>query len=137
MTPLGPFAKEKDWHPHQQPLELFRYLVREYTDPGDWVIDTCGGGFTTVLGCYLENRHCIACDIDDEVVRRGTERLNKAMRGQADRPYESQDLLLEVSGMEEDGEALDAEMGEMMAGAISEEGTEDPTSSHAADSDKD
>ena len=27
--PSGPFGKEKEWHPHQQPLELFRYLVRE------------------------------------------------------------------------------------------------------------
>ncbi len=86
ITPLGPFDREKDWHPHQQPLELFRYLVREWTDPGHTVVDICGGGFTTALSCYLEGRHCISCDIDENAFKLGTERLNKAMRGEPDRP---------------------------------------------------
>jgi hypothetical protein len=86
ITPQGPFGREKDWHPHQQPLELFRHLVRDYTEPGDLVVDPCGGGFTTALACYLENRLGISCDIDEKAVMMGTERLNKATRGEPDCP---------------------------------------------------
>jgi site-specific DNA-methyltransferase (adenine-specific) len=86
ITPIGPFPREKDWHPHQQPLELFKHLVREFTDPGDMVLDPCGGGFTTALACYLLGRRCISCDIDKKAVMLGMERLNKAMRGEPDRP---------------------------------------------------
>ena len=86
ITPIGPYPQEKGWHPHQQPLDLFKHLVREFTDPGDLIVDTCGGGFTTAMAAYPLGRHCISCDTDEEAVKRGTERLNKAMRGEPDMP---------------------------------------------------
>ena len=86
ITPIGPYPQEKHWHKHQQPLDLFKHLVKEFTDPGDLIIDPCGGGFTTALACYLLHRRCLASDCDERAVRLGTERLNKAMWGEPDRP---------------------------------------------------
>jgi DNA modification methylase len=43
-------------HPTQKPLELMRYMVRTYTNPGDVVLDPCMGSGTTCLAAKLEGR---------------------------------------------------------------------------------
>jgi len=78
ITPQGPFTKEKQWHPHQQPLELFQHLVMEYTDPDDLIVDPCGGGFTTAEACFRLGRRCISCDVDADCVSKGLERIEQA-----------------------------------------------------------
>ncbi len=67
--------KEKDWHKDQQPLEEVEWLVRFFSQPGDLIVDTCGGGFTTAVACRNLGRRCIACDIDKAAVIRGQDRL--------------------------------------------------------------
>jgi site-specific DNA-methyltransferase (adenine-specific) len=68
-------AKEKDYHDWQQPLEEVERLVRYFSDPGDLVVDPCGGGFTTALACRNLGRRCVSCDVDERAVVRGQERL--------------------------------------------------------------
>ncbi|MCQ4882415.1 site-specific DNA-methyltransferase, partial [Alistipes onderdonkii] len=47
------------YHPTQKPVELGRYLIRTYTDPGDVVLDNaCGSGSFCVAAC-LEGRRYI------------------------------------------------------------------------------
>lgn len=70
--PTGP---EKDYHEWQKTLGEIKTLVEYFTNEGDLVVDPCGGGFTTAVACYLLNRRCISCDISDECVQRGLERL--------------------------------------------------------------
>ena len=71
---------EKDWHRWQQPLDLFERLVRDFSNPGDLVIDPCGGSFTTPEACLRQNRRCISCDIQKTCVLRGQERLQQAQQ---------------------------------------------------------
>jgi ParB-like chromosome segregation protein Spo0J len=67
--------KEKDWHHWQQPLAEVETLVKYFSNPGDLVVDTCGGGFTTAVACRNLKRRCIACDIDEAAVIKGQDRL--------------------------------------------------------------
>lgn len=67
--------KEKDWHPWQLSLIEVEMMVRYFSDPGDLVIDPCSGGFTTAVACRNLGRRCIACDVDEQCVQRGLERL--------------------------------------------------------------
>jgi site-specific DNA-methyltransferase (adenine-specific) len=68
--------KEKDWHDWQQPLEEIERLILDFSDPGDLVVDPCGGGFTVAAACQrLGDRSCVACDIDEAAVIRGQDRL--------------------------------------------------------------
>jgi ParB-like chromosome segregation protein Spo0J len=67
--------KEKSWHPWQLPLSEVEMLVRYFSDPGDLVVDPCGGGFTTAVACRNLARPCISCDVDEMCVHRGWERL--------------------------------------------------------------
>jgi site-specific DNA-methyltransferase (adenine-specific) len=67
--------KEKEWHEWQQPLEEVERLVRYFSEPGDLVVDPCGGGFTTALACRNLGRRCISCDTVEKAVLAGQERL--------------------------------------------------------------
>jgi site-specific DNA-methyltransferase (adenine-specific) len=69
-------SKEKDWHPWQQPLEEVSKLVSYFSNPGDLVIDPCGGGFTTAVACVRNHRRFIGCDIDKAAAAKGQQRLD-------------------------------------------------------------
>lgn len=49
-------------HPTQKPLDLCRYMVRTYTNPGDVVLDNCCGSGTIPLAAKLEGRRFIGMD---------------------------------------------------------------------------
>ena len=74
--------KEKEWHDWQQPVAEVESTDPQYfSNPGDLVVDPCGGGFTTAAACSsLGDRRCIACDNDGECVRKGQERLAEAAK---------------------------------------------------------
>lgn len=80
---VGPTAKEKEYHDWQQPLPDIERLVRLFSEPGNLVVDPCGGGFTTAAACLNLGRRCISCDVDEEAVRSGQKRLAK-MRDKSD-----------------------------------------------------
>lgn len=55
------------WHPTQKPVELGRYLVRTYTNPGDVVLDnTCGSG-SFLVSALLEGRNFIGIEKNENV----------------------------------------------------------------------
>lgn len=49
-------------HPTQKPIELMRYLVRTYTNPGDVVLDSCCGSGTTLLAAKIEGRRYVGIE---------------------------------------------------------------------------
>ena len=54
--------KEWHWHPTQKPVELGRYFVRTYSNPGHTVLDlSCGAG-SYPLAAMLEGRNFIGID---------------------------------------------------------------------------
>lgn len=54
-------------HPTQKPVELGRYLIRTYTNPGDIVLDnTCGSG-SFLVAALLEGRNFIGIEKNEDV----------------------------------------------------------------------
>jgi site-specific DNA-methyltransferase (adenine-specific)/modification methylase len=54
-------------HPTQKPVELGRYLIRTYTEPGDVVLDnTCGSG-SFLVAAMLEGRNFIGIEKNEDV----------------------------------------------------------------------
>jgi site-specific DNA-methyltransferase (adenine-specific) len=49
-------------HPTQKPVELFRYLIRTYSDPTDHILDFCAGAGTTGVAARAEGRHATLID---------------------------------------------------------------------------
>jgi site-specific DNA-methyltransferase (adenine-specific) len=67
--------KEKELHDWQQPGAIIEELIKNFSDPKDLVCDPCGGGFTTALACRNLSRRFVGCDIAEECVAMGQERL--------------------------------------------------------------
>jgi len=53
-------------HPTQKPVDLFRYIIKTYSNEGDTVFDGYSGSGTTALACLMENRNAVCCENDKE-----------------------------------------------------------------------
>ena len=60
-------SEGKVWHPTQKPVELARYLVRTYTNPGDLVLDTSFGSGSFLVGAALEGRKFCGIEKNEDV----------------------------------------------------------------------
>jgi DNA modification methylase len=55
-------------HPTQKPVELGRYLIRTYTNPGDIVLDNACGSGSFLLSAIVENRNFIGIEKNEDVL---------------------------------------------------------------------
>jgi DNA modification methylase len=62
-------------HPQQKPDNLFRRLIRMYSNPGELVVDPCAGSGTTERAAIVEGRRSICWDIQERFGRRKGEQL--------------------------------------------------------------
>jgi len=53
-------------HPTQKPVELFAYLIKTYSNPGDLVLDNCIGSGTTAVAATRTGRHFVGIDIEEK-----------------------------------------------------------------------
>jgi len=56
------------YHPTQKPVELGRYLIRTFTDPGDIVLDNACGSGSFLVAAALENRNYIGIEKNENVM---------------------------------------------------------------------
>lgn len=54
----------RDGVPGGKPLDLMRAIVRDYSQPGDLVVDPFSGAGTTALACGIEGRRFIGAEMD-------------------------------------------------------------------------
>jgi site-specific DNA-methyltransferase (adenine-specific) len=64
------------YHPTQKPIDLFRYLIRTYTNPGEIVLDNCMGSGTTAVAATLESRYFIGFETEPKYVEIANKRLD-------------------------------------------------------------
>jgi site-specific DNA-methyltransferase (adenine-specific) len=60
-----------------KPLGLMRRIVRDYSRPGDLVVDPCAGGATTLLAAAMEGRRAIGAELDPATYKKAQARLSK------------------------------------------------------------
>lgn len=71
------FNRDRDTlHPTQKPVDLFRYLIRTYTNPGEIVLDNCIGSGTTAVAATLEGRDWIGFETEPKYVETANMRLD-------------------------------------------------------------
>ena len=68
-------SKTTGRHPTEKPLDLFEYLIKTYTNPGDIVLDNAAGSFTTMEACENTGRLWICMDKEQEWIDVGKKRL--------------------------------------------------------------
>jgi DNA modification methylase len=55
---------EQRYHPTQKPLALMKWVLENYTQPGDTIFDPFMGSGTTGVACVQTGRNFIGCEID-------------------------------------------------------------------------
>lgn len=76
------FRKEhngEQWHPTQKPVELIRYLIRTYTNPGDVILDNTMGSGTTCVAAIKEGRKYIGIEKDNNYFEIAKKRIEKEL----------------------------------------------------------
>lgn len=63
--------------PGAKQVDVMRALVRDYTRPGDLIVDPCAGGGTTLLAAAIEGRRAIGSEMDPETFTKAKARLER------------------------------------------------------------
>lgn len=73
------FGKKNNstFHGTQKPVDLFRWLIRTYSNEGDVVFDGFSGSGTTGIACLIENRNYILIESDKKIYTKSLARLQK------------------------------------------------------------
>ena len=66
---------DRGLHPTQKPVDLFRYLIRTYSNLGETILDNCMGSGTTAVAAVLENRKFIGFETDKDYFEKANKRL--------------------------------------------------------------
>jgi len=74
-TTVNKWVRDRGLHPTQKPLEMFKWLVKTYSDEGDLVVDPFSGSGTTVLAAKQLNRLAIGIELDPEYVKLSEARI--------------------------------------------------------------
>lgn len=65
-------------HPTQKPVALCEYLIKTYTNEGEWVLDNCMGSGTTGVACINTNRKFIGIEKEEKYFAIAKDRLAEA-----------------------------------------------------------
>jgi site-specific DNA-methyltransferase (adenine-specific) len=76
---LQMIAKEKSLHDWQQPLATIEELVKNFSDPGDLIVDPCAGSFGVAAVAHRLGRRFCGCDSDPSCVATGYERVKTVL----------------------------------------------------------
>lgn len=60
-----------------KPLALMRAIIRDYTRPGDLVVDPCAGGGTTLLAAVMEGRQALGAEVNPATFEAAVARLRR------------------------------------------------------------
>ena len=72
--------KENVGHPTQKPITLIVWLIENYTQEGDTILDPFMGSGTTGVACHLTGRNFIGIEIDETYFNIAKKRIEDAQR---------------------------------------------------------
>lgn len=68
------------YHSTEKPVDLCRYLIRQYSDTGGGVLDNTMGSGTTCIAALMENRHYIGIEKEETYYNIAKRRIEEAER---------------------------------------------------------
>ena len=72
------WSRQQQIHPTQKPVELMKWLIETYSDPGDTILDFSMGSGTTGIAAIECGRKFIGIEITPEYFKIATDRIQKA-----------------------------------------------------------
>ena len=72
--------KEKRIHPTQKPADLIGQIIRDYSKPGEIILDPFSGSGSTAIACHRLHRDFICIEKDREYWEASVRRLDEERR---------------------------------------------------------
>lgn len=72
---IGTSAENDRIHPTQKPVELYRWILRNYAKPGDKILDTHVGSASSLIACHEFGFNYVGFELDKEYFKKSKERL--------------------------------------------------------------
>lgn len=78
---FGAHTAEKDKiHPTQKPVALYKWLLTNYAEPGDKILDTHVGSASSLIACHDMGFDAVGFELDADYYRASKQRLDDFMR---------------------------------------------------------
>lgn len=75
------FSRDKDkLHPTQKPVALIEYLIKTYSNEGDFILDNCMGSGTTAIAAIRTKRKFIGFELDKEYFDIANKRIQDELK---------------------------------------------------------
>ena len=75
-----PTPKGGKIHPTQKPIQLYKWLLHNYTSEGDLILDTHLGSGSIAIACHQMKRKLIGYEIDADYYRKACKRFDEQTR---------------------------------------------------------
>ena len=72
--------KETKIHPTQKPVALYRWLLENYAEKGQRVLDTHGGSFSSAIAAHYFGCDFVGCEIDKDYFKAAKKRFERETR---------------------------------------------------------
>ena len=69
---------EKRIHPTQKPIDLYRWIYREYTTPGMRILDTHVGSASSLIAAHDAGLSYVGFEINSKIYKKSKKRLEEA-----------------------------------------------------------
>lgn len=69
--------KEERIHPTQKPIQLYKWLLKNYAKQGDKILDTHGGSMSIALACHDLDFDLDLCELDKDYFDAGVKRFEQ------------------------------------------------------------
>lgn len=66
------------FHPTQKPVELYKWILNNYAQPDDIILDTHAGSASSLIACHETGHRYVGFEIDSEYYQKARTRLEQA-----------------------------------------------------------
>ena len=66
----------KKQHPTQKPIDLYRWILQNYTKPTDTILDCFGGSMSNAIACHMERRKLTIIELDVDYFKSALNRFD-------------------------------------------------------------
>lgn len=66
-------------HPTEKPIDLYRFIIRKWSDKNSIILDCFAGSFVNAIACIEEYRKYICIEQDEEYFKQGTKRIESKL----------------------------------------------------------
>lgn len=74
---LQGFQNPDRFHPTEKPIDLYRWLLKNYAKEGDKILDTHGGSMSSAIACHQMGFDLTLCELDKDYYEAGVKRFRE------------------------------------------------------------